>query len=167
VILSGEPTEIHESIVHGLSHDHGEAGMAALGANVRAFFHPAEMAKMAGSANPKGAALYILPNFFAKGCPHRESVQVVWPEEGVLTNPLYLFRRADAGPGAQMVQDYLCGAEWAAHLVKVGYAPARADAPPLPGKLRWMGWNYVRSRDLGAVSAKMNAAFARGYESSR
>ena len=167
VILSGEPGEIHESLVHCLSLDHGEAGMAALGANVRDFFHPAEMAKMAGSANPKGAALYILPNFFAKSCPHREAVKVVWPEEGAYLNPLYLFRKRDAGTAVALVQDYLCGTDWSAHLAKVGFVPARADAPALPGKLRWVGWAYVRSNDLTSVAATMNAAFVRGYESSR
>jgi ABC-type Fe3+ transport system substrate-binding protein len=166
VIVSGEPGEIHESLVHGLGSDHGEAGMAALGANVRDFFHPAEMAKMAGSAHPRGAALYILPLFFAQSCPHREAVNVVWPEEGTYLNPLYLFRKA-AAPTAAAAQDYLCGADWSAHLAKVGFAPARADAPALPGKLRWVGWDYVRTNDFAAVAAKMNAAFNRGYESSR
>jgi Bacterial extracellular solute-binding protein len=167
VIISGEPGEIHESLVHGLGRDHGEAGLAALGANVRDFCHPAEMAKMAGTPNPKGAALYILPNFFAKSCPHREATRIVWPEEGAYLNPLYLFRKTDAAPAASVAQDYLCGPDWSAHLAKIGFAPARADAPPLPGKLRWVGWDYVRTQDLAAVAATMNAAFVRGYESSR
>ncbi|MBK8479157.1 MAG: ABC transporter substrate-binding protein [Opitutaceae bacterium] len=167
VIISGEPGEIHESIVYGLGRDHGEAGLAALGANVREFFHPAEMAKMAGTANPKGAALYILPNFFAKSCPHRAATRIVWPEEGVYLNPLYLFRKAAASPAASAAVDYLTGADWAAHLSKVGFAAGRADAPALPGKLRWVGWDYVRTNDLTAVAATMNAAFVRGYEAGR
>ena len=167
VIISGEPGDIHESILHGLGCDHGEAGLAALGGNVRDFFHPAEMAKMAGSANPKGAALYILPNFFAKSCPHREAIQIVWPDEGAYLNPLYLFGKADAGPAVAPALEYFCGAEWAAHLAKTGFAPARTDAPPLPGKLRWVGWDYVCTHDLTALAATMNAAFARGYAASR
>lgn len=167
IIISGEAGDIHESIIHGLGRDHGEAGMAALGANVREFFHPAEMAKMAGTANPKGVALYILPNFFAKSCPHRAATRIVWPDEGAYLNPLYLFRKHDAGPAVMPALDYLCGPDWASHLAKIGFAPARADSPPLPGKLRWVGWDYARANDLMAVAATMNAAFVRGYEAGR
>ncbi len=167
VIVSGEQGDIHESLVYGIGKDHGEAGLAALGANVGDFFHPAEMAKMAGSANPKGAALYLLPNFFAKSCPHKQATRIIWPEEGAYMNPLYLFRKADAGPAAQPALDYLCGAEWGAHLAKVGFVPARADSPPAPGKLRWVGWDFVRTHDLEALKTANNAAFVRGYESTR
>jgi ABC-type Fe3+ transport system substrate-binding protein len=106
IIISGEEGDIHESFLFGLHKDHGEAALTALGANVRTFMHPAEMAKTAGSANPKGAALYILPWFFAKSAPHREATQVVWPEEGAYLSPLYLFRKRNARPEAKLASGF-------------------------------------------------------------
>ena len=162
IIISGEEGDIHESFLFGLHKDHGEAGLAALGANVSNFMHPAEMAKTAGSENPKGAALYILPWFFARSTPHRDRTSVVWPEEGAYLSPLYLFQKRNARPEARLARDFLCGEAWAAHLAKVGLAPARAGSPPLPGKLRWLGWDYVRNHDLEALRAPLNAAFVKG-----
>ncbi|MDR2673642.1 MAG: ABC transporter substrate-binding protein [Opitutaceae bacterium] len=163
IIVSGDPQGIHESILFGLYRDHGEAALAALGANVRDFMHPAEMAKTAGSANPRGAALYLLPGFFSASCPHRERTRVVWPGEGAYLTPQYILRRRDARPAADFFAGYLCGAEWAAHLAKIGFAPARAGSPPLPGRLRWVGWDFVRDHDIEALGATLNAAFARGH----
>ena len=163
IIVSGEPGDIHESLLFGLYRDHGEAGLAALGANVRDFMHPAEMAKTAGSANPRGAALFLLPGFFARSGPHKAVTQIVWPEEGAYLTPQYLLRKRDARPAATLVLDYLCGTEWAAHLAKVGLAPARAGSPPLPGKLRWVGWDFIRQNDLDALRVPLNAAFVRGH----
>ena len=167
VIISGEPGDIHESLLFGLYRDQGEAGLAALGANVRDFMHPAEMAKTAGSQNPQGAALYLLPGFFARSGPHRATTQIVWPEEGAYLTPLYVLKKRDARPAAALPLDYLCGADWAAYLDKIGLAPARAGSLPLPGKLRWIGWDFVRDHDLEALRAPLNAAFVRGYEAGR
>jgi hypothetical protein len=164
IIVSGEPGDIHESILFGLYKDHGEVGLAALGGNVRGFMHPAEMGKSAGSANPRGAALYLAPNFFARSAPHRAATRIVWPEEGAYLNPLYLFAKSAASPAARPAVDYLCGSDWAAHLDKMGFAPGRVDSPPLPGKLRWVGWDFVRKNDVDAMRAPLNAAFVSGYE---
>ena len=163
VVISGEPGDIHESLLFGIYRDHGDAGLAALGANVRDFMHPAEMAKTAGSQSPRGAALFVLPGFFARSGPHKAATQIVWPEEGAYLTPLYLLRKRDARPAAALALAYLCGAEWAAFLAKVGLAPARAGSPPLPGKLRWVGWDFVRQNDIEALRAPLNAAFVRGY----
>jgi ABC-type Fe3+ transport system substrate-binding protein len=164
IIISGEEGDIHESFLFGLNKDHGEAGLAALGANVRAFMHPAEMAKTAGSENPKGAALYILPWFFALSAPHRAATKIVWPEEGAYLSPLYAFQKRNARPEAKLALDFLCSEAWAAHLAKIGLAPARIGSPALPGKLRWLGWDYVRSHDLESMRAPLNAAFIRGRQ---
>lgn len=162
VVISGEEGDIHESFLFGLNKDHGETALMALGENVVNFMHPAEMSKTAGTANPKGAALYILPLFFALGCPRKEGTAIVWPEEGVYLNPLYLFRKHGARPDAALAQDFLLGKQWADHLAKVGLVPARAGSPTLPGKLRWLGWDYVRTHDLDAMRAPLNAAFVKG-----
>ncbi|PTY05111.1 hypothetical protein DB347_16665 [Opitutaceae bacterium EW11] len=163
IIVSGGPGNIHESILFSLYRDHGEDGLSALGANVREFMHPAEMAKTAGSASPRGAALYVLPWFFARAAPHRPATRVVWPEEGAYLTPQYLLQRGGENRGAALAAEYLCGSEWAEHLARIGFAPARAGSPALPGRLRWVGWDFVRTQDLDALRGRLNAAFARGH----
>lgn len=165
VVISGEEGDIHESFLFGLNKDHGATALTALGANVVNFMHPAEMAKTADTENPKGAALYILPWFFAKSVPRRDATAVVWPEEGAYLSPLYLFRKRNARPEASLALDFLLSKQWATHLAKVGLAPARIESPALPGKLRWLGWDYIRNHDLETMRAPLNAAFVEGRRS--
>lgn len=163
VIIGGELGEIRESLLFGLHHQFGESGLEALGRNVRDFMHPAKMAKTAGSDSPSGAAVYITPTFFANGAPHRDKVRHVWPEEGAYCMPFYLLRKKGARPAGCVAFDFLSGPDWAAHLARVGLAPARAGSPPLPGRLHWCGWDFVRSHDLEPMRAPLNAALARGF----
>ncbi|AHF89170.1 hypothetical protein OPIT5_01785 [Opitutaceae bacterium TAV5] len=162
VVINGEAGDIHEVLLFNLYRDHGEAGLAALGANVRDFCHPSRMAKAAGSGDPDGAALYVLPWFFAKSAPRRERTALVWPVEGAYANPLYLFARPDRRPPAQHVLDFLTRGEWPALLARVGFPPATPGAPDLPGKLRWPGWEFVRNHDLATLRVPLNEAFMKG-----
>jgi ABC-type Fe3+ transport system substrate-binding protein len=162
IVVSGSPDDLFEGLLFAFYNDFGEDGLTALGANVHAFMHPAEMAKTCGSGNPRGGAIYLLPAFFAASIPHRENSHIVWPEDGAYLSPQYFLRRHGDNPAADLVADYLCGEEWAAHLAKIGFAPARTSAPLLPGKLRWLGWDFVRTHDIEALRAPLNAAYATG-----
>lgn len=163
IVTSGGPDEIHDSLVFNLYHDYGEEALEALGRNVCRFMHPAEMARTAGTSSPRGAAIYLLPGFFAAAIPQHHKTRVVWPDEGAYANPLYLLRRSGAAPDSAPFADYLTGAECAAFLHRLGYVPARAGSPAMPGRLRWVGWEYVRSHDLEALRKQLNAAFGRGH----
>lgn len=162
VIIGGEAGEIRESLLFGLGHQFGEAGLEALGRNLRGFMHPSLMARSAGSANPNGAAVYIAPLFFIQATPNRSKVIFIWPEEGAYCMPFYLMRKRGAGPAARLAEDFLTGQEWAAHLAGVSLAPARIGSPPLPGRLQWPGWDFVRRHDVEAMRAPLNAALVRG-----
>lgn len=162
LIINGWENDIQEALLFNMHKDFGEAGLTALGANVKDFWHPADMAKTAGTENPKGAALYVLPWFFAKSAPHTEKTTLIWPKEGAYVTPLYLVAKSARREEAQSPLEFLTGPAWASFLAKAGFPPARADSPALPGKLRWLGWDYVRSRDMEALRAPLNAAFMKG-----
>lgn len=164
VIVGGEIGALRESLLFGLYHQFGESGLVALGENVREFMHPAKMAKTAGSDSPHGAAIYVAPTFFARGRPHREATSLIWPEEGAYCMPFYLLRKTAARPESALPFDFLTGPEWASHLARVGLVPARAGSPALPGRLRWVGWDFVRTQDPEALRPRLNAAFTRGFD---
>lgn len=162
IIINGWENDIQEALLFNMNKDFGEEGLASLGANVKDFWHPADMAKAAGTENPKGAALYVLPWFFAKSAPHTDRTLLVWPKEGAYVTPLYVLTKKERSEAARSPLDFLTGPSWAAFLAKAGFPPARTDAPSLPGKLRWIGWEYARSRDMEALRAPLNAAFMKG-----
>lgn len=161
LVVSGEEGNLHETKLFALHSHFGEGALEALGRNVRGFMHPAEMAKTAGTAHPEGAALYLLPWFFAKACPRKETTAVVWPADGALGGLLYLLQRRMPTPGALAARQFLLGETWSRHLSRVGF-PAAASGESLPGPLRWAGWDYVYKNDLETLRPRLNEAFIRG-----
>jgi len=88
------------------------------GANVRTFMHPAEMAKTAGSENPKGAAFISCLVFRTQRAASR-ATKIVWPEKRLPDTPVRLSKTQRTARGKTRV-DFLCGEAWAAHLAKIG-----------------------------------------------
>ncbi|AHF89166.1 hypothetical protein OPIT5_01730 [Opitutaceae bacterium TAV5] len=165
VILHGSDDTVHEIVLFNLWRDHGEAGLAALAANVRDFWSPARIVATAGAGDPSGAALYVLPLAFARDGARPDNTVLVWPAEGAWCMPMYLFARRDRRLPVRYVLDFFAAPEWSYFLAHAGFPPAVAPAhpaPPLLGKLRWPGWEFVRTRNLEALRAPLQAAFRRG-----
>ncbi len=55
----------------------GQAGLAEMGRSVREGCHPAQMAKVAGMGHASGAAVYVMPYFFARNIRHQDKVSLV------------------------------------------------------------------------------------------
>lgn len=138
----------------------GDKAVRAFASNVADFWPPARMAKIAGSGNPVGSAIYVLNRFFAMAV-RGPGAEVIWPEEGAWFNPLLLLAKRDRRPASELPLGYLLGREWASYLDAVGF-PSAFKWPgqsPLPGKLSWMGWDFIRSHDLDAVRERLLAIF--------
>jgi ABC-type Fe3+ transport system substrate-binding protein len=162
IITSGSPNDLFDALLFATYRDFGESGLTALGANIGGFMHPAEMARLCGSDSPRAGTIYLLPAFFAAAAPRKERARVFWPEDGAWLTPQYYLRQNGANAAADTVANFLTGAEWAARLDALALVPARAGSAPLPGKLRWVGWDFVRNHDLEALRPRLNAAFAKG-----
>ena len=167
VIIGGEEGDISDVVLFNFHKEFGEPGLEALGRNVRDFWNSAQMARTAGTENPKGAALYVVPWFFASGNPHKERTRIVWPADGVLSMPLFLIGKPQSTPAARLAFDFFTGPECAAFMAQVHFPPSLdfgASTPALPGKLKWLGWDYLRGHgDLNDLRAPLNAAFLKGF----
>lgn len=162
IILHGAEDNVHEIILLNLWRDHGDAGVSALAANVRDFWSPARIMATAGTGDPSGAALYVLPWAFARDEARASATRLVWPAEGAWCTPLYLFARRDLRLPVRYILDFFADPEWSVFLAHAGFPPAVAPAtpaPPLPGKLLWPGWDFARAHDLEPLRARLLAAF--------
>lgn len=167
LIIGGWEDDVSDVILFNFHKEFGEAGLEALGRNVKGFWSGAEMARTAGTESPKGVALYVVPWFFASGSPHKERIRIVWPEDGVLAMPLFLLGKPELNPAAQIAFDFFTSPECAEFMAKVHFPPsldAGEATPALPGKLKWLGWDYLRNHDLEALREPLNAAFSKGYK---
>ncbi|ACO76313.1 hypothetical protein AvCA_00460 [Azotobacter vinelandii CA] len=165
IVLNGDGDLPARLLLANLAHDHGAAAMTALGRNTRAIRSGGEMGRAAGSHSPERAALYVLPWFWARNNIHTQRTRILWPRDGAYVTPLVSLGRRELSPGAQAALDFLGGPLWAATMESVDcvVADPRHARAPLPGPLRWTGWEPVRSAALDDLVASAAAHFRQGF----
>jgi ABC-type Fe3+ transport system substrate-binding protein len=161
ITISGWEDEVPDPLLFNMWKNYGESGLSGFAKNIKNFWAPALMAKTAGGGSTEGTAIYVLSLFYALGNPRDDKVQIVWPEEGAWFTPLTFLAKSKRRPASQLPIDFLTGVEWARYLDKAG-APAvlaYSGQKPLPGKLSWMGWDFIRNNDLDALRPVLNGIF--------
>lgn len=160
VTIAGHHGRAPDVLLFNTWKNHGDEGVKALARNVAEFSPPARMAKIAGLGSPQGTAVYVLNGFFAKAV-RGPAAEVIWPEEGAWFNPLMLLAKRSRRPASDLALRYLLGPEWAAYIESVGipFAYRQPGQQPLPGRLSWMGWDFIRSHDLDTLRDDLLATF--------
>ena len=161
ITISGHHDKVPDILLFNFWKSFGEAGLRAFASNVAGFWPPAKMVKSAGSGHPEGTAIYIVNRFFALGNRHAETAEIVWPAEGAWFNPLMVLAKRGRRPVSNLPISFLLGAEWAGFIESVGLPAAHvfSGQKPLPGKLSWIGWDFIRGNDLDALRDRLLAVF--------
>jgi len=131
--------------------EHGEAGLVQLAQNIRDSWHPAEMVKAAGSAEKKGAGIYIVPWSFARARQWPRHVRLIWPEEGAIASPLYAWVKAGARGAAEVVAQALVSKKLGNQCAQAGFPVLNPDVNnrlPTEASFCWLGWDYVRRHNV-------------------
>jgi|AGTN01.1.fsa_nt_gi ABC-type Fe3+ transport system, periplasmic component len=164
IVANGAGGQLSPVLLFNFHRDFGADGIRALAPNLRDFWGGAKMARMAGTDDPQGAALYILPHFWAVNNIHPDRARMVWPREGAYATPLFLLHKHESNAAAQAARDFLTGPEWARTMESVCCSSIRDDtgAAPLPGALRWIGWEQARSLDFAALRPTLDGIITKG-----
>lgn len=142
--------------------EHGAAAITALAHNVLRGQHPAEMVKEAGADRPDGAALYVMPDFFAHKISRQERVCIIWPEDGGLISPVTMLVKKQRATELKAITDFFTGAELAKIFAGAWFPtphPDVSNALPPNAKLKWLGWDYLRNNDLAELNAAIDEIF--------
>ncbi|MGI6497412.1 MAG: ABC transporter substrate-binding protein [Oscillospiraceae bacterium] len=133
----------------------GKAGMDAFGKNVKGGTSPARMAMEAGSSASMGG-LFVLPWFFAKCCPRRESTQIIWPSEGAFAYPLLLLAQKELPPSAQLAANYFMGETFGRESGRMCLPTIHQSSErflPKDKQICFFDWSSLRTMDLSAYQA--------------
>jgi ABC-type Fe3+ transport system substrate-binding protein len=144
----------------------GAEGLVSMGRSVKVGLHPAQMVKLAGTGSVEGAAVYVMPYFFARNIQRREQVEIVWPREGAIASPVTLLAKRELSPELRKLAEWLAGPIVAKLFARAGFAtphPQVESGLPAPGNYLWTGWERARSSDVAAELAAAEAAFASGH----
>jgi hypothetical protein len=119
-------------------------------------------AKVAGSSMSTGAAIYVLPWFFAKSCPNTEHTEIIWPEDGAMASPMYMLVKKKEKERLKPIIDYMTGTELADIMASSFFPSVHPEADnklPEGAKIKWLGWDFIRGRDMKAFSDELNDNF--------
>jgi hypothetical protein len=165
VLMRGNGTTYCETTLLAWQQLYGDDGLKQLGRSVREGYHPAQMAKVAGTGQKTGAAVYVMPYFFARNIRHQGAVSIIWPDDGVIASPMTLYAKRGLSSEFAALAKWLAGPVVARLFTVAGLPTPHPDVPSgLPSDIHyvWTGWERARSSDLSVALSTAESAFASG-----
>jgi ABC-type Fe3+ transport system substrate-binding protein len=162
IVINGSDGLVAEVPLIYFFREHGEEGLIRLAANIRESWHPAQMTKAAASPNSRGAAVYIMPWFFAQARTMSSEVQLVWPLDGALTSPIYLLIKESKKTELKSIIDCITGSELGARSAQACFPslnPHVDNKLPEGASFKWLGWDYVKANNLEEIKTHANDVF--------
>jgi ABC-type Fe3+ transport system substrate-binding protein len=146
--------DITELLLLEIWKEQGAAGIRALAGNIGFAGRPQDLASDA-VANRDGCCVYFMSWFFAHAVPRRDYLEIIWPEDGAVLNPLYaLFRKGETDRENEVREacaSFLFGPELGRSLADgwfVHVHPGIHYDLPADAKFRWVGWDYILEKPV-------------------
>lgn len=167
IILAGSEEEIYEDQLLYFYKEFGDEGIKTLAKNIKDAWHPVKMSKTAGTSNLEGAAIYVIPLFFAKSCPKQENISIIWPEDGALVCPICIISKESKLKETDVLIKFLTDDEFGTKCAN-NYFPALNfnvdNRLPENAKFKWLGWDYIRSNNIEELTLNANEKFINAWK---
>lgn len=137
----------------------GMEGVRRFGLNCICGAHPSQMIKVNGiKAKP---AVYIMPLILANIKAKEEGSRIVWPREGAPVIPLVCTVRKGMSASQKKLAEFICGKDCGNIFLRQGCFPSsnRHVINRLPGKLWWLGFDYLYENGILSVIAASKKTF--------
>ncbi|WP_010261949.1 ABC transporter substrate-binding protein [Treponema primitia] len=144
------PEDITELLLLEIWKEQGEEGIRSLARNIGFAGRAPEMAADS-LGNRDGCCVYFISWFFAHAVPKRDFLEIIWPEDGAVLNPMYALIKKDLTEPQRAAAEWLFSPKlgqimadgWFAHVNSAVRYPLPGDA-----KIRWVGWDYIYEKGL-------------------
>ncbi|AJQ26374.1 ABC transporter substrate-binding protein [Pelosinus fermentans] len=166
VVMRGHGDTFCDVVQLNYYKDYGAAGVEQLGRSVKYGLHPAQMVKELTSSRKDVPPIHIMPYFFYKTMKESDHIRILWPEDGILTYPISVLIKADKMQELQELAEYLTGPEIARICAEAYFPATHGDVKvnlPEHVKLKWLGWDFIKSNDMKYLVETMNDTFMRVY----
>lgn len=160
--------DLFNGILLTLYKHHGEAGVAALSRNLMTSLHPSQAAGRFKARKGDVPAVSVIPYFFSRMAKMNPTVDIVWPQDGAIISPIFMLERSDAPGGAERIADFFMGPEAGEIMSHRGLFPSLhpdvVNELPDTAPWLWLGWDFIRENDLGALIPRLSEIFNSGSE---
>ncbi|EGW37551.1 ABC transporter substrate-binding protein [Desulfosporosinus sp. OT] len=162
VAMRGQNDFFCETVLLAIYKTYGMEAIKRLGRSVKYGWHPAQMAKAAGSGNKGAPAVSIMPYFFTKTIKHKENITIVWPEDGAIISPVTMLVKAEKAQKLEKIANFFTSREIGnicAGACFPSLHPEVKDSIPESVAFNWLEWDFIKSRDIGELQTELNAEF--------
>jgi len=143
---------------------HGEEGLVAADRNIATALNGPGTARTAGRTSPAPAAIYLAPWVFVQGAVKPGRLELVWPSDGALCNPLLTIVRADLAEENQPLVDFATSASLGSVFATSHFPstmPGSTPVMPEGARVQWLGWDHLLSGRQAAWDVELSVRFAK------
>ncbi len=151
--------EFCEGILLNIYKEFGREGIRRLGETVKCRLHPAQMVKYAGSKKEEAPAISILPYSFACMVKQNPKVEIVWPEDGAIVNPLVMLVKKGCSQAVKELAGAIAGGEIANIFMEGGFYSihkAEGEKEEEARPYQWLGWDFIKNNKLHELLKELN-----------
>jgi len=148
-----------EGVLFETYNSHGIAGIKKLARNIKCRLHPSQMVSLAGSRKKESPFVSVLPLSFANLVKENNNVQIIWPEDGAVMNPVVMLTKKDCSDDIKSIAKYFLGSHVGELFSEIGFYSLRRDMEnkmPHCGKYKWIGWDFLFSNNLETLHDELN-----------
>jgi hypothetical protein len=160
--------EFCEGILLNVYKELGREGIRRLGTSVKSRLHPAQMAKLAGSKSEEAPAVSVIPYSFACMARPSKNVEIVWPEDGAIVNPLVMLVKKNCRPVIMNLATELSDTKISSVFFKGGFYSLYHEEDNRMDKreaFKWLGWDFIKSHNLHELLEELNEIMMEGTHS--
>ncbi len=156
--------DLFNALLLNIYKKYGEEGLKSFGRSQFKSMHPAEMVKSHIRKNNSDVpTITIMPYFFTRMVRPDSPLKPQWPEDGAIISPVFLLTKKKTKDKTKPIVDYLFSKEVGELLSTNGKFPStnpEIDNDLSPGeKFIWLGWDFIKSNDIGALIKKCEKIF--------
>ncbi|AFS78917.1 putative Fe3+ ABC transporter periplasmic binding-like protein [Gottschalkia acidurici 9a] len=157
-IKKGE--ELSTAIPLYLYKEYGEDSIKQYALNVKGIIHSPKMARLIGTNSEEAGAIYTMPLIFAKSCV-KEGLELVIPEDGAMIYPFAMLVKKGKEEELKLLIDYVFD-NYGLNLIQshaLSLSPNIENPTLKEHKLKWLGWDFIKSRDMGELEEHIKKEF--------
>jgi ABC-type Fe3+ transport system substrate-binding protein len=154
--------DLFNALLLNIYKNFGEEGVRKLRKSLFKGMHPSEMVK---SHIKKGAkpAVTIMPYFFTKMTKAEGPMTAVWPKDGAIISPIFMLTKKSKEESLKPFADFFSSKTVGEILSHNGRFPSiNPEVDNNLGtdqKFMWLGWDYIKSNDIGSLIKKCEKIF--------
>lgn len=155
--------DMFNAFLLGIYAKYGKEGLAAMGQNLLAAMHPAQMVKLSKSGNRAAPAITVMPYFFAAMMKDNKKMQFVWPTDGAILNPIFLMVKTATKEKSQPLVDFILSQHMGKILSADGRFPSTnplvEDTDGYGTGFLFPGWDLLNHQDVPQLLKDAESAF--------